>query len=199
MKQEALIRESLRMFESSIIFTCLILYTVTRKNQFLAVCGFFVAQMGMGRVLKLSSKALLPKSIWMRPKGAINCSAAFGYGKTNNMGFPSGHAMGAFSMATLGTAYIIHQKEKNGEKLSIRDYSSIVALYSVAVLIALSRTTVLGSYSGGGYRVPVACHTFLQIAVGALSGIIFTHVFIRYFGKHVFEDRNEKKVLSVTL
>lgn len=199
MKQEALLRESLRMFESSIIFTCFLLYSVTRKQQFLGVCGFFVAQMGVGRALKLGSKALLPKSVWMRPKGAVNCSAAFSYGKTNQMGFPSGHAMGAFSMATLGTAYIVHQKQKKGDKLDMKDYTSIVSLYTVALMIALSRTTVLGNYSGGGYRTPVACHTFLQIGVGALSGIIFTHVFLRYFGKYILEDEENKELLAIAL
>ena len=64
--------------------------------------------------------------------------------------------------------------------------------YSIAVLIALSRTTILGKYSGGGFGVPVACHTLAQILMGGVAGVMFTFVFMKHYGHYILE--NEKKV-----
>jgi hypothetical protein len=189
MPENTILRESLRMFENSILFSSILLYTVTNNTQFLSICAFFGTQNVINLFLKLGSKAILPASIWKRPIGADNCGASYRTSGGSNMGFPSGHAMEAFSMSTLGSQYIMymHRKEHGNKPLPRKKKFSILFLHSIALLISLSRTTLLGKYSAGGYLKPTACHTYLQISAGAALGVLFTSVFLKYFRKYIFE------------
>mgnify|MGYP000533647888 CR=1 FL=1 len=109
---------------------------------------------------------------WKRPPGACNCSSFPRWDKgVSAMGMPSGHAWGSAFLAT-SAVYHMHRNKKRKSLMAI----PIVA----ALLIVLSRTTVLGSWSGGGLgESRVACHTPLQLMAGVILGIVHAIVFIQ--------------------
>ena len=198
MTRSSTTREALRMYKTSVLLFSLLMFIVTDNTQFLTLFLFALTQKITGAILKLIAHGLLVNfpSIWKRPKGAVNCSGYYNTStKVVSYGMPSGHAMGSFSLATLGALYILHREQPRKQddlKKKLTSYSKIAILYALSTLVALSRTEVLGSFSAGGFDdAPRACHTPLQLIVGGTCGIAFSLIFVKYFGKYLF--RNQKK------
>jgi membrane-associated phospholipid phosphatase len=169
--RESKARETLRMYKTSVLVVMAALFLATRNHAFSYIFIFALTQTALGGGLKLLFKQILPKHVWQRPKGAVNCSGYFRVSKkVNPMGFPSGHSMGAFALATLLADYTNF------------DALSTVLAYGAAFMVALSRGTWLGKFSGGGHGgKPVACHSPLQIAIGSLLGVFYAFFVIKTF------------------
>ena len=186
------------MYQTNVVVSSLALYLVTGRRPFLVLACFSLTASVTGKCLKTICRTALRAypEVWQRPDGAINCSGY--YNESTNVsqtGMPSGHSLGAFAFATLATLYVLRKDETDRENAPASwayvTWSKIVLLYVAATAVALSRTTVFGPYSAGGVRVPVACHTPAQVAVGATCGVVVAWVFFRYFGDYLFDAHVE--------
>ena len=169
--RESKVRETLRMYKTAALASTLALFLLTKNSSFSYIFLFVLVQTALGGGMKVALKHVLPKHIWQRPRGAVNCSGFYrSSNKVNSMGFPSGHAMGAFALATLAADY------------SNYDLATVAFSYGLAAMVALSRGTFLGRLSAGGHGgKEVACHSSLQIVVGSLTGIAYALIVIRRF------------------
>ena len=97
-----------------------------------------------------------------RPDGAKNCSLFITEKNFNklstSLGMPSGHTQLAFSSATYLILYLLENQPKTNKRLF-----SIAFVIFIAIVAGLS-------------RIQFNCHTFQQVIVGGLFGILYGYL-----------------------
>lgn len=148
-------------FNAFVILVLFALYVVTGVYDFLAISGVLFFAGFVGKFAKQVSFVFMPEGS-ARPIGASGCRSFYGWPGASITGMPSGHAMGAATMAVIAQEYI----NRNDQSASFKS-SGIIFVYGISLLIAFS-------------RVVYNCHTMAQIFIGYIIGILYGKLAVMY-------------------